>query len=68
MKHPTNDARRITGKSFLDIAESSYRNGSLTDSLTDMLTDIRHYCVQEEIDFDQCVFMSEIHYNDERRK
>ena len=68
MNHPTNGGRRITGKTFLDVAESTYGNGSLTDSLTDMLTDIRHYCVLAKIDFDKCVLMSEIHHNDERRR
>lgn len=68
MRHPTNGARRITGQTFLDVAESTYGNGSLTDSLTDMLTDIRHYCVQAKIDFDKCVLMSEIHHNEECRK
>lgn len=65
---PTNGARRITGRLFVDMAETTYGNGSLTDSLTDMLTDIRHYCVKAKIDFDKCVLMSEIHHSDERRK
>lgn len=63
---PSNPQRRINGRLFLDMAETTYGNGSLTDSLTDMLTDLRHYCVQAKIDFDKCVMMSEIHHNDER--
>lgn len=66
MRHPSNGERRMKGKTFVELAEKIYGNGSAADSLTDMLTDIRHYCVQAKFDFDKCVLMSEIHLNDER--
>ena len=65
-----NPQRRITGRTFLTMAEKTYENGNVRDSLIDMLTDIRHYCAQAkvDIDFDKCVLMSEIHHNDEAEK
>jgi hypothetical protein len=64
--HPSNRQRRITGRRFIDRAELTYENGRVVDSLVDMLTDIRHSCGQKPgIDFDNCVRLSEMHYQDE---
>lgn len=60
-----NTERRIRGKAFLVLAEKTYRNGSVKDSLTDMLTDLRHACRQAKIDFDACVTISEMHHEEE---
>ena len=33
--------------------------------VTDLITDLRHFCDREEIDFDAAVEMSEIHHEEE---
>lgn len=39
---------------------------SLHENITDLLTNIRHLCNQEKIDFDYLVTVSDIHFNSER--
>ena len=36
---------------------------STEESINDLLTDLRHFCQVEEIDFDKAAEMSEIHFN-----
>ena len=38
---------------------------SLSETMTDLLTDLRHFAATEEIDFDAAVRMSEYHYDEE---
>jgi hypothetical protein len=34
--------------------------------VTDLLTDLRHYCAENEIDFDQCLELSKVHFDAEK--
>jgi len=38
---------------------------SLSETMTDLLTDLRHFAATEEIDFGAAVRMSEYHYDEE---
>jgi hypothetical protein len=38
---------------------------SLSETLTDLITDLRHYAAAEEIDFGAAVRISEYHYDEE---
>lgn len=33
--------------------------------VTDLLSDLRHFCDRNAVDFDQCSLMAEIHHNEE---
>jgi hypothetical protein len=37
-------------------------------AVSDLLTDLRHYCQKHKIDFDSCLRMSESHYEAEKLK
>lgn len=55
-------------KNFEKITEAldafSERGGNSTqECINDLLTDLRHFCQVEEIDLDQAISMSEIHFN-----
>jgi hypothetical protein len=42
-----------------------YNNNSRTDDITDLLTDIRHYCARYGIDFTACLSTSDWHFDAE---
>lgn len=68
MSERTNKDRRMAGQHLLEIAEQYYGNDSLRDSLTDLLTDLRHYCAKAKgISFEDAVRISEMHFEDEQR-
>jgi hypothetical protein len=59
-----NRAQRVLQKLEDDI----YRNGDDRDNLTDLLTDLRHYCAHDDcaFSFEYCVARSWDHFDAER--
>jgi len=57
-KHPKNHER--VERAALALAEL-YGDEPRAD-VTDLLTDLRHYCSDREVDFEQCLRLSETHY------
>jgi hypothetical protein len=55
-----NESRAIRAEKAL----SAYENNAECN-VTDLITDLRHFCDREEIDFDAAVEMSEIHHEEE---
>jgi hypothetical protein len=45
----------------------SFYEDAAEENVTDLLTDLRHYCEQEGIHFTTVVVMSDIHHEEERR-
>jgi len=54
------DLNKIT--EALDLFNEGGDNG-LDECINDLLTDLRHLCQIQEIDFDKAAAMSEIHFN-----
>lgn len=42
-----------------------YSGEDLRTDIVDLLSDLRHLCKSEELDFDDIVMMSEIHFEEE---
>lgn len=47
------------------ILACSYDSGDQRSSIIDLLTDLRHLCKRDDIDFEKVLLMSEIHFHDE---
>lgn len=67
---PTNDARREAASTALEVYRDAKGLAEATllskaETLTDLLTDLRHYAAAERIDFQAAVDMSEFHYEEE---
>lgn len=68
MSEPTNDDRAIRATAAVNAyAKAHDDSDQLSDAerLTDLLTDLRHYCKEHGLPFESAVFMSEIHFNAE---
>lgn len=68
MSAPTNDDRAIRATAAVNAyAEAHEDSDQLSDAerLTDLLTDLRHYCKEHRLPFESAVFMSEVHFTEE---
>jgi len=50
-------------RTLLNYRQRLDEDAILTDLLTDLFTDIRHYCNQEAVDFNVVIANSQINYN-----
>ncbi len=65
---PTNEDRtnRVTDTLGFYKHTALGESGPITeDEVTDILTDLRHYCQRESIDFEEAITMSAIHFEAE---
>lgn len=62
---PTNEERAHRALQALRAYEKTVGEGSPGDYLTDLLTDLRHFCASEGLDFGASLAMSETHFNEE---
>lgn len=68
MSERTNDDRRLTAQAALEAAcldrgEAPVANDP--DTVTDLLTDLRHFCAAEGIDYAACDSMAASHWQEE---
>lgn len=61
MQTPTNEER--VGRIYMIIG--GFYEEDPPNAVVDLMTDLRHYCYHENIDIDNLISMSEMHFNSE---
>jgi len=62
---PTNQDRVNDARLLIDLHQKINGDDQLDCVVTDVITNLRHYCKAEGLDFDKCVELSEVHFNAE---
>lgn len=60
-----NKGRAEAGLRALE-TNGDYQGNEDSDNVTDLLTNLMHYCQQEDIDFKARLWMAEIHFQEEQ--